>query len=189
MNQCMLRRRIARMGGGTLLIVLGLALTGCQAHGGGQLAPGIDGTGVAQGAATFSLTFRCEMRRDQAVVTGQLNYQDQGSRTGNGSGPSAVQVHGEIEPLTFLDAQTCEDVRQLLPGVALFEGRYQPQGRDWPGRAAQDGTFTVLVFDQGEGGRATEDITGDYFAIELFGGEYSGYTRGDYIENGNLQVK
>jgi hypothetical protein len=92
--------------------------------------------------------------------------------------------------VTFLAAQTCEDVQDMLPGVAQFEGRYQAQ----PQRRAvaedqQTGTFTVLVFDQGNKGRARGEFTGDYFSIELYGGRYSGYTRGGYIEGGNVQVK
>ena len=49
----------------------------------------------------------------------------------------------------------------------------------------------VEVFDQGEPGR-TEDpafVTGDGFAIELVGGAYGAYTRGGYIEGGNIQVR
>ena len=59
-------------------------------------------------------------------------------------------------------------------------------------RATQrDGRFVVQVFDQGEPGR-TEDpafVTGDGFAIELVGGAYGAYTRGGYIEGGNVQVR
>ena len=51
------------------------------------------------------------------------------------------------------------------------------------------GQFTVLVFDQGEPGRRRGDFTGDVFSIELFGGPYNGYTRGGYIEGGNIQVE
>ncbi len=32
------------------------------------------------------------------------------------------------------------------------------------------------------------EITGDGFAIELIFGPYGGYTRGGYIEGGNIQV-
>ena len=33
------------------------------------------------------------------------------------------------------------------------------------------------------------DFTGDGFAIELTGGTYNGYTRGGYIEGGNIQAE
>ena len=47
----------------------------------------------------------------------------------------------------------------------------------------------VQVFDQGEPARPGGDFTGDSFAIELFGGAYAAYTRGGYIEGGNVQVR
>ena len=43
------------------------------------------------------------------------------------------------------------------------------------------------MFDQGEPGSSRGEITGDSFAIELFGGAYAAYTRGGYIEGGNVQ--
>ena len=45
------------------------------------------------------------------------------------------------------------------------------------------------VFDQGEPGSSREEITGDSFSIELIGGAYNAYTRGGYIEGGNVQVE
>ena len=47
----------------------------------------------------------------------------------------------------------------------------------------------MQVFDQGEPGSSQGEITGDSFSIELFGGAYNGYTRGGYIEGGNVQVE
>ena len=44
------------------------------------------------------------------------------------------------------------------------------------------------MFDQGEPSARDGDFTGDGFAIELAGGPYTGYTRGGYIEGGNIQV-
>ena len=51
------------------------------------------------------------------------------------------------------------------------------------------GRFNVLVFDQGEPSRLRGDFTGDGFAVELTGGAYNGYTRGGYIEGGNIQAE
>ena len=51
------------------------------------------------------------------------------------------------------------------------------------------GRFVVQVFDQGEPGGSRGEITGDSFAIELIGGAYAAYTRGGYIEGGNVQVR
>ena len=62
-----------------------------------------------------------------------------------------------------------------------------PRRRVWSLRC---GRFTVLAFDQGEPGRTNDPafVTGDGFAIELFGGPYAFYTRTGYIEGGNIQV-
>jgi hypothetical protein len=43
--------------------------------------------------------------------------------------------------------------------------------------------------DKGEPGSSQEEITGDSFSIELIGGANNGYTRGVYIEGGNVQVE
>ena len=77
-----------------------------------------------------------------------------------------------------------------MPNAALFQGTYRPQGPtpDVPGYA-RDGRFVVEVFDQGEPGSSREEITGDGFSIELYGGAYAAYTRGGYIEGGNVQVR
>ena len=79
-------------------------------------------------------------------------------------------------------------VRRPVEGLpaALLEGTYRPQDREV--RALQ-GEFVVQVFDQGEPGSSREEITGDSFSIELIGGAYNGYTRGGYIEGGNVQVE
>ena len=61
-----------------------------------------------------------------------------------------------------------------------------------PGHAAsrhRAGEFTVLVGDQGEPARPGGEFTGDLFSIELFFGPYAAYTRGGYIEGGNIQVE
>ena len=67
-----------------------------------------------------------------------------------------------------------------------FEGTYRSQDRKV--RALQ-GEFVVQVFDQAEPGSSREEFTGDSFSIELIGGAYNGYTRGGYIEGGNVQVE
>ncbi len=43
--------------------------------------------------------------------------------------------------------------------------------------------------DQGEPARPGGEFTGDLFSIDLFFGPYPLYTRGGYIEGGNLQVR
>jgi hypothetical protein len=56
-------------------------------------------------------------------------------------------------------------------------------------RRSLQGKFVVQVFDQGEPGSSRGEITGDGFAIDLVGGAYALYTRGGYIEGGNVQVR
>ena len=43
--------------------------------------------------------------------------------------------------------------------------------------------------DQGEPARPGGEFDGGLFSIELFGGAYAAYTRGGYIEGGNVQVR
>jgi hypothetical protein len=82
-------------------------------------------------------------------------------------------------------AASCAEAAELYPGLpaAQFSGTYRA-----PGATGEAGTFTVLVFDQGEPGGSTADATGDGFAIALTGGAYGGYTRAGYLESGNIQV-
>ena len=99
----------------------------------------------------------------------------------------AIDLHGTVEPLIVPNVPSCEEAVEGLP-AALFEGTYRPQDRTLRNLR---GEFVVQVFDQGEPGR-TEDpafVTGDGFAIELIGGAYGAYTRGGYIEGGNIQVR
>jgi len=80
---------------------------------------------------------------------------------------------------------SCEEAVEGLP-AALFEGTYRPQDK---ALRSLRGEFVVQVFDQGEPGSSQAEITGDSFSIELIGGAYNGYTRGGYIEGGNVQVE
>jgi hypothetical protein len=189
-------RRFRRIGKAGLAVALGIGLTACQARGGGQLpaGPQITDTGVAQfqANASFGFNLTCDIINGKPVVRGQLAYHDQGASTiPLVGGFASVDLHGELDPMV-VDAPTCEalqnDVGAFFPGSALFQGRYRPQSLDPTFLGAQDGTFTVQVFDQGEPGHTTLDFTGDGFSIELFGGRYNGYTRGGDIQSGNVQV-
>ncbi len=95
-----------------------------------------------------------------------------------------------MDPLFVENVSTCEEAAETFPDAAQFEGTYRPQGPT-PGipGIARDGRFVVQVFDQGEPGSSQGEITGDSFAIELVGGAYAAYTRGGYIEGGNVQVR
>jgi hypothetical protein len=90
-----------------------------------------------------------------------------------------------VEPLIVPNVRSCEEAVEGMP-AALFEGTYRPQARALRSLGASS---SVHVFDQGEPGSSQGEITGDSFSIELIGGAYNGYTRGGYIEGGNVQVE
>ena len=83
-------------------------------------------------------------------------------------------------------ATSCQAVVEAP--AAQFEGTYRSQDTT-SALSAAPGRFTVLVDDQGEPSRSGGDFTGDRFSIELYGGPYALYTRGGYIEGGNIQVQ
>lgn len=183
--------RVARRSAvGVLLVGAALLLSACTARGGGQIGEPLSGEPVAvySGQATFGFTFTCELKGGKAVIRGQLEYHDKAPSTVRGVGFPAIALHGVVDPL-FTDVTTCEAAAKVYLDVAQFRGTYSPQTLD---PAIPDdlerGRFVVLVFDQGEPGGSTANTTGDAFSIELIGGRYTGYTRGGYIEGGNVQV-
>jgi hypothetical protein len=163
---------------------------------GGYIGDPLEGgpVSVFQGDAEFGFTFDCEMdttkKRPRAVVTGEITYHDSPSSItlDDDLEPALfpkIRLHGTVEPLIVPNVGSCEDAVEGLP-AALFEGTYRPQDRAL--RSLQ-GEFVVQVFDQGEPGGSQGEITGDSFSIQLIGGAYNGYTRGGYIEGGNVQVE
>ncbi len=107
-----------------------------------------------------------------------------------------------MKPIVFLGVTECgtaveklfEVILPVAPpefeGIpaAMFEGTYRSQDTTDLAVTRCRGEFTVLVGDQGEPARPGGEFTGDLFSIELFGGAYAAYTRGGYIEGGNIQV-
>ena len=173
-----------------------LVLGACRATGGGFIGDPLDGgpVSVYQGDAEFGFTFNCEMdltkKRPRAVITGEIDYHDNPSSIvlDGDLEPTLfpeIRLHGTVEPLIVPNVPSCEDAVEGLP-AALFEGTYRPQVKTL---RSQQGEFVVQVFDQGEPGSSQGEITGDSFSIELIGGAYNGYTRGGYIEGGNVQVE
>ena len=184
-------RRIAAAG---LALAAVLGLGGCKADGGGFIGEPLPGgpVSVFDGDANFGFNFTCHVdNRDRAVIRGKITYHDPGVSTVGGVDFPEIRLNGTVDPF-FTTAETCEEAAEIFLDAAQFEGTYRPQGRTpgIPGNL-RDGRFIVQVFDQGEPGR-TEDpafVTGDAFAIELVGGAYGAYTRGGYIEGGNIQVR
>ena len=191
------RRRFGRrVGAAGLAAATLLVLGACRADGGGFIGDPLEGgpVSVFQGDAEFGFTFSCEMEvkknRPRAVIRGEITYHDSPSSITleGGLEPTLfpeIRLHGTVEPLIVPKVPSCVEAVEGLP-AALFEGTYRPQDKAL--RSLQ-GEFVVQVFDQGEPGRSQEEITGDSFSIELIGGAYNGYTRGGYIEGGNVQVE
>ena len=173
-----------------------LVLGACRARVGGSSVTRWRGgpVSVFQGDAEFGFNFFCEMEvkknRPRAVITGEITYHDSPSSIilEGDLEPTLfpeIGLHGTVEPLIVPNVPSCEEAVEGLP-AALFEGTYRPQEK---ALRSQRGEFVVQVFDQGEPGSSQEEITGDSFSIELIGGAYNGYTRGGYIEGGNVQVE
>ena len=171
-----------------------LVLGACKADGGGYVGEPFPGgpVGVYDGDANFGFNFTCHMdgKANRAVIRGQITYHDSAASTVDGLPYPEIRLHGIVDPFFVENVSTCEEAAEVFPDAAQFEGTYRPQGPTpgVPGNA-RDGRFVVEVFDQGEPGRPGGDFTGDSFAIELVGGAYAAYTRGGYIEGGNIQVR
>jgi hypothetical protein len=179
-----------------MALAAALTLGACdEARGGGYLGAPTDGeaVGIFTGRADFGFTFQCT-----DGIKGQITYHDDPSQI-KLPGESLltafpeIKIHGEVDtvlvdadddPSTEVEpVKTCEEL--IEAPVAQFEGKYRSQDSTHPG----NGKFNVLVFDQGEPGRTSGEMTGDGFSIELFGdAPYGGYTRAGYIEGGNIQV-
>jgi hypothetical protein len=176
-----------------------LVLAGChEAYGGGYIDEPLDGipVGVFNGDAKFGFNFQCE-----DGVKGQITYHDTSTKELGVLYPG-LRLHGTVknvfievvpddpdtteEDETVVEpAATCEEV--IEAPAAHFEGSYRSQETRL--RSAKPGRFNVLVFDQGVPSRPNELITGDGFAIQLELGPYNGYTRGGYIEGGNIKAE
>jgi hypothetical protein len=198
------RWRIARrVGAAGLALATVLALGACKATGGGYIDDPLSGgvlpvgdiDGTYTGTANFGFNFTCEMRaNNKAVIKGEITYHDSPSKillVGD-TLPTAfpeIRIHGTVEPIVLTNIENCAAADEMLfEGVpaARFDGTYRSQDATYS--AIDDGEFTVLVGDQGEPGHPRGDFNGDLFSIELFLGPHNGYTRGGYIEGGNIQV-
>jgi hypothetical protein len=202
-NKSPRRRTARRVGAAGMALAAVLVLGACRATGGGFIGDPLEGgpVSVYQGDAEFGFTFNCEMdttkKKPRAVITGEIDYHDDPSTIdvpvdrNVPDGPVVptvfpeIKLHGTVEPLIVPNVPSCAEAVEGLP-AALFEGTYRPQEKTLRNLR---GEFVVQVFDQGEPSASVGDITGDSFSIELIGGAYSGYTRGGYIEGGNVQVE
>lgn len=198
------RRGITRrIAAAAMALVAVLGLGACKATGGGYIGTPLDGgpVSVFQGRANYGFNFTCEAEtaKRKAVIKGQITYHDSAS-TVDGLPFPEIRIHGTVEPIVILNVYGCGEAVDELFGydpaagspfdgipTALFEGTYRAQ--DPTLTSVLPGQFSVLVGDQGEPARPGGVFTGDLFSIELFGGPYALYTRGGYVEGGNIQVE
>jgi hypothetical protein len=142
-----------------------LLTVGCDtATGGGWIQ------GVNADQATFGFTVQCRDTRVHGMPVaqlsaGQLDWTD-----------GSVSFHGIVDSQAVPNT-TCDDFANNLPAIT-FGGTYTPH------HSTGSGTFTATVFDGGEPGA----INGDSIAIGLTGGQYTGYSNGGMIQEGNIQV-
>jgi len=184
------RRTAGRIGAAGLALAAVVTLGACKATGGGQIDEPLPGgpVSVFKGQANFGFNFTCGMTaKNKAVIKGEITYHDTGTSTVGGVDFPEIRLHGVVDPMTFT-ASDCDTAAQLFLDTAHFDGTYRSQ--DTSLLSAPPGRFNVEVFDEGEPGRTKDPafVTGDSFAIELTGGPYTLYTRGGYIEGGNIQV-
>jgi hypothetical protein len=191
-------RIIRRIGAAGMALTMLLVVGACKATGGGYIGEPLPGgpVSVYNGDANFGFTFTCAMQgANKAMIGGQITYHDSATSSivlVNGTPPTLfpeIKIHGVVDPFFVPNVSTCQQAAQAFPNGAQFDGTYCPQSQTVcvPGKAGT-GRFTVQVFDQGEPARPGGDFTGDSFSIGLQGGPYNGYTRGGYIEGGNIQV-
>jgi hypothetical protein len=203
------RRTARRIGVAGIALATLLTLGACKATGGGQIDAPLESGVLAEytGDANFGFNFTCEVEtaKKRTVIRGEITYHDDPSKISVPGLPGLtdfpeVRIHGTVKPIIFLGVTECGTAVEKLFGpvpeappefqgipAALFEGTYRSQDSTLPAPLEQ-GEFTVLVGDQGEPARQAGDLTGDLFAIDLYFGEYPFYTRGGYIEGGNIQV-
>ena len=205
-------RRIARrLGAAGLALAAVVTLGACKATGGGQVGNPLDSgvIGVYSGDANFGFNFTCEVEtaKKRTVIKGQITYHDDPSEVTLPEETLPIEfpeirIHGTVEPIVFLGVTECGTAVDKLFGdvppdappqfegipTAMFEGTYRSQDTT-VSNVLPPGEFIVLVGDQGEPARPGGEFTGDLFSIDLYGGPYAAYTRGGYIEGGNVQVE
>jgi hypothetical protein len=141
----------------------------------------------------FGFDFTCEMdttkKKPRAVITGEITYHDS---------PSSITQEGDLEPTVFpeirlhgtvepLSCQTCCRARRRLRACRRPCSK-APTGLR-TGRSGLCAGSSSSRCSTRVSRAAYKEITGASFSIELIGGAYNGYTRGGYIEGGNVQVE
>jgi hypothetical protein len=191
-NESPRRRILRRVGAAGMALAAVLTLGACRATGGWYIDEPLPGPSLGEytGDANFGFNFTCEMEttKKKAVIKGEITYHDDPSKIFGLPNPliPEVRLHGTVKPLIINGVDSCKLAIEGMSS-ALFTGTYRSQ--DPTLYTSPPGTFRVQVFDQGEPGGSPEDFTGDEFSIQLLAGPYNGYTRGGYIEGGNVQVE
>ena len=131
----------------------------------GQSASYVDMLGIA----TFGFQMRCKTVGNQAVVTGNVQYNDH---------HNSIKLHGTGY---WVDTRnTCDSLGSGYPNEFELVGSYSPQPK------GDEGTFYLHVIDNGEPGVADPE---DYFYIQLNSIGHDGYYFNEgYLVGGNVQV-
>jgi hypothetical protein len=141
---------------------------------------------VPLGKATFGFNMKCQdvptENREQALVTGQLQYNDHYNK---------IKFHGRFEDVTILDA-TCAGLgKQSSNNDFVAMGIYTTQHKG-QFEETDSGSFYLYVLDNGEPGSSDADE----FIIQIISGPYAGYTnfnptktsKRTELQGGNIQV-
>jgi hypothetical protein len=176
-----------RLAAAVMALAAIFTLGACKATGGGYIAEPLSGgpVSVFNSQANFGYNFTCQMKgTNKALIQGEITYHDSPSTIGGVNYPE-IRIHGVVDPF-FVTVPRCDQAAEAFPDTAQFKGDYRSQ--DTTLSSIVGGRFTAQVFDEGEPSASVGEITGDSFSIVLIGGPYAAYTRGGYIEGGNIQV-
>ena len=157
------------------LLMSTLALASCNdATGGGWLVSATDPNKKAH----FGFSFHCKDQDGMAVVSGRVEYKDQGYTVKDQNGKlQKLALHGNMDAKFSI---TCADVEASFGETGSYSGTYSPQ----PKTLGEGGTFRLTVQDLGQKGRSKEDT----FSLILTGGVYDGYSHDGVIQGGQIKV-
>ena len=166
------------------LAIVAFGAVGCKkATGGGWIPVHYDWSELSEdgtpahyvdmlGIATFGFQTRCETIDDQAVYTGNVQYNDHYNN---------IKLHGTVYYETGISS--CEELCEQYDCYGINNlnvyGTYKPQPKGDPGM------FYISIEDNGKPGETGSE---DVFSISLSGGKYDGYYNGGNLGGGNIQV-
>ena len=156
------------------LVIVAFGAVGCKKATGGGWIPVYDGDELL-GKATFGFQTRCETIDEQAVYTGNVQYNDHYNN---------IKLHGTVyyEPLLL---ESCEELEQICEEYPEFCSSFEFKGIYKPQPKGESGNFILTIEDNGKHGVTNKD----YFKIELADGKYGDYSNEGFLGGGNIQIK